>query len=216
MEYRALGTSGLRISVLTMGTMTFGGKGNFAHVGSTGVQEARDQVDRCLAAGVNLIDTADVYSAWVPGHQGGESEAMIGDWLRTSGKRAQVQIATKVGMLPGEGGAKLAPARIVAACEASLRRLGVETIDLYYAHQDDDETPQEAYLEAFGCLHEQGKFRVRGLTRKVDSESANSTQLRPKPLCAYTDWLSGSQIILAINRAERLWRRGCAGGLQGH
>ncbi|MFX6218314.1 aldo/keto reductase, partial [Acinetobacter baumannii] len=81
-----------------------------------------------------------------------ESETAIGDWLRASGKRGQVLIATKVGMLPGEGGEKLAPARIAAACEASLKRLGVETIDLYFAHQDDEATPQEAVLEAFGKL----------------------------------------------------------------
>lgn len=114
-------------------------------------------LDRFADAGGTLVDTADVYSAWVPGHQGGESERVIGEWLRTSGKR--IGVATKVGMLPGEGGDKLAPARIAAACDASLKRLGVETIDLYYAHQDDESVPQEEVLAAFQKLIDAGKVR---------------------------------------------------------
>lgn len=114
-------------------------------------------LDRFADAGGTLVDTADVYSAWVPGHQGGESETLIGEWLRTSGKR--IAIATKVGMLPGEGGEKLAPARIAAACDASLQRLGVDTIDLYYAHQDDDSVPQAEVLAAFQKLIDAGKVR---------------------------------------------------------
>jgi len=103
-----------------------------------------------------------VYSAWVDGHKGGESESMIGEWLKASGKRDDVLIATKVGMLPGEGGEKLAPARIAAAAEASLKRLGTDRIDLYYAHQDDDSQTQEAVLKAFGKLVDAGKVRVIG------------------------------------------------------
>jgi len=118
-------------------------------------------LDRFADAGGTLVDTADVYSAWVPGHRGGESETLIGEWLRTSGKR--IGIATKVGMLPGPasegGGEKLAPARIAAACDASLKRLGVETIDLYYAHRDDDDVPQAEVLGAFQRLIEAGKVR---------------------------------------------------------
>jgi aryl-alcohol dehydrogenase-like predicted oxidoreductase len=119
-------------------------------------------LDRFVERGGSMIDTADVYSAWVAGHKGGESETIIGEWLRRSGKRDSVIIATKVGMLPGEGGDKLAPARIAAACEASLRRLGTDHIDVYFAHQDDPDTPQEAVLEAFGKLIEAGKVRVIG------------------------------------------------------
>lgn len=119
-------------------------------------------LDAFVDRGGTMIDTADVYSAWVDGHQGGESETIIGDWLRQSGKRDRVLIATKVGMLPGEGGAKLAPARIAAAAEASLRRLGTDHIDLYYAHQDDEDTPQADYLAAFGRLIDAGKVRVLG------------------------------------------------------
>ena len=87
---------------------------------------------------------------------------MIGEWLKASGKRDDVLIATKVGMLPGDGGEKLAPARIAAACEASLKRLGTDRIDLYFAHQDDEDVPQEAALEAFGRLVDAGKIRVVG------------------------------------------------------
>lgn len=149
-----LGATDLHIAPLVLGGNVFGW---------TADRDASFAVlDAFVAGGGTMIDTADVYSAWVPGHRGGESEKMIGEWLRRSDKRNQVQIATKVGMLPGEGGEKLAPARIIAACDASLQRLGVETIDLYYAHQDDEDTPQEASLEAFGRLMEQGKIRVLG------------------------------------------------------
>ncbi|KQM41165.1 aldo/keto reductase [Sphingomonas sp. Leaf10] len=119
-------------------------------------------LDAFVDMGGTMIDTADVYSAWVDGHSGGESETIIGEWLRQSGKRDRVLIATKVGMLPGEGGEKLAPARIAAAAEASLARLGTDRIDLYYAHQDDEDVPQAEYLAAFGRLIDAGKVRVLG------------------------------------------------------
>jgi aryl-alcohol dehydrogenase-like predicted oxidoreductase len=151
---RRLGSSDLHIAPLVLGGNVFGWTADRA--ASFAV------LDAFVAGGGTMIDTADVYSVWVPGHQGGESERMIGEWLKASGKRDKVLIATKVGMLPGEGGEKLAPARIAAACEASLKRLGVECIDLYFAHQDDDDTPQEAALEAFGKLVSAGKVRVLG------------------------------------------------------
>jgi aryl-alcohol dehydrogenase-like predicted oxidoreductase len=151
---RRLGSSELHIAPLVLGGNVFGWTADRA--ASFAV------LDAFVAGGGTMIDTADVYSAWVPGHKGGESESMIGAWLRASGKCDKVQIATKVGMMPGEGGEKLAPARIAAACEASLKRLGVDCIDLYYAHQDDDATPQEAALEAFGKLVAAGKVRVLG------------------------------------------------------
>ena len=119
-------------------------------------------LDAFVDAGGSMIDTADVYSAWIPGHQGGESETVIGEWLRRSGKRDAVRIATKVGMLPGEGGKGLAPARIAAACDASLQRLGVERIDLYYAHRDDPDTPQADVAAAFHALVQAGKVGVLG------------------------------------------------------
>ena len=149
-----LGRSGLSIPPLVLGGNVFGW---------TADRDASFAVlDAFVEGGGVMIDTADVYSAWVPGHQGGESESTIGAWLRASGKRDRVLLATKVGMLPGEGGEKLAPARIAAACDASLRRLGTDRIDLYYAHQDDPDTPQEDVLAAFDALVKAGKVRAIG------------------------------------------------------
>jgi aryl-alcohol dehydrogenase-like predicted oxidoreductase len=119
-------------------------------------------LDRFVDAGGTMIDTADSYSRWVPGHRGGESETVIGEWLRRSGKRDRVLIATKVGMMPGEGGDGLAPPRIHAACAASLRRLGVDRIDLYYAHQDDPAVDQADVLAAFAQLIDAGHVRHLG------------------------------------------------------
>jgi aryl-alcohol dehydrogenase-like predicted oxidoreductase len=117
-------------------------------------------LDAFVDAGGTMIDTADVYSAWVPGHQGGESEALIGRWLkRDPKKRDKVIIATKVGMMNG-----LAPDVVAQACDASLRRLGIERIDLYYQHQDDEKVPLEQSLEAFQRLREEGKIRTVGLS----------------------------------------------------
>jgi aryl-alcohol dehydrogenase-like predicted oxidoreductase len=154
-EYRTLGASGLRISVLTMGTMTFGGKGGFANVGSTGVQEARQQVDLCLDAGVNLIDTADVYSD-------GLSEEILGQVLH--GRRDEVLVATKVRMAmgPGPNDAGLSRHHILSGCEASLRRLGTDHIDLYQVHEWDGLTPLEETLEALDLLVQAGKVRYVG------------------------------------------------------
>ena len=151
---RRLGATDLHIAPLVLGGNVFGWTADRA--ASFAV------LDAFVAGGGTMIDTADVYSAWVPGHVGGESEAVIGEWLKASGRRDAVQIATKVGMLPGEGGDRLAPARIAAACDASLRRLGTDRIDLYFAHQDDDAVPQDAVLEAFARLVEAGKVRVIG------------------------------------------------------
>ncbi|HKB32131.1 MAG TPA: aldo/keto reductase [Streptosporangiaceae bacterium] len=157
MEYRALGRSGLRISVLTMGTMTFGGKGNFANVGSTGVDEARRQVDQCLEAGVNLVDTADVYSD-------GAAEEILGQALR--GRRDQVLVATKVRMPMGDGpnDAGLSLHHIVSGCEASLRRLGTDHVDLYQLHEWDGLTPLDETLAALDLLVSSGKVRYVGVS----------------------------------------------------
>src|SRR5205823_3602875 len=146
---------GLRVSVLTMGTMTFGGTGPFANVGSTDVEEARRQVDRCLEAGVNLIDTADVYSD-------GLSEEIVGQVLR--GRRDRILIATKVRMPmgPGPNDAGLSMHHIVSGCEASLRRLGVQHIDLYQLHEWDGSTPLEETLQALDLLVRSGKVRYVG------------------------------------------------------
>jgi len=127
-------------------------------------------LDAFVDAGGNMIDTADVYSAWVPGHRGGESETVIGRWLkRDPKKRDKVIIATKVGMLDGqivdgEYETVLHPNVIARACDDSLRRLGIERIDLYYQHRDDPKTPLEQSLEAFQRLREEAKIRAIGLS----------------------------------------------------
>ena len=155
MQYRQLGASGLRVSVLTMGTMTFGGTGGFASVGSTGVEEAGRQVDQCLDAGINLIDTANVYS-------GGLSEEILGKVLQ--GRRDQVLVATKARMPMGEGpnDAGLSRHHLIRECEASLRRLGTDRIDLYQVHEWDGQTPLDETLAALDDLVRAGKVRYVG------------------------------------------------------
>jgi aryl-alcohol dehydrogenase-like predicted oxidoreductase len=155
MEYRQLGSSGLRISVLTLGTMTFGGQGNFKAVGNTDVQGARRQIDMCLDAGVNLIDTADVYST-------GLAEEIVGEAL--DGKRDDVLIASKVRMPMGDGPnmAGLSRHHIIEGCEASLRRLRTDHIDLYQVHEWDGQTPLEETLGALQYLLDSGKVRYVG------------------------------------------------------
>ena len=117
-------------------------------------------LDHYFAAGGNFIDTADAYSAWVGGHTGGESETIIGRWMAARSTRTRMVIATKVGMLPGLKG--LSPQTIRTAAEASLRRLGITSIDLYYAHADDATTPLEDSLRAFDALVREGKVRYIG------------------------------------------------------
>ena len=155
MDYRQLGRSGLRVSALTLGTMTFGGGGNFAKVGSTDVDGARRQIDMCLDAGVNLIDTADVYSS-------GASEEIVGRAL--GDRRDDVLLATKARMAMGDGpnDAGLSRHHLIRACEASLRRLGTDHIDLYQVHEWDGQTPLEETLGALDDLQRAGKIRYAG------------------------------------------------------
>jgi aryl-alcohol dehydrogenase-like predicted oxidoreductase len=152
MEYRQLGHSGLRISALTLGTMTFGGRGGFSAVGATGVDGARRQVDICLDAGVNLIDTADVYS-------GGLAEEITGEVIK--GRRDTLLLSTKVRMTMGDGpnDAGLSRQHIIAGCEASLRRLGTDHIDIYHVHEWDGQTRLEETLSALNSLVSAGKVR---------------------------------------------------------
>ena len=151
---RPLGKSGLSTPPLVLGGNVFGYTADRA--ASFAV------LDAFVAGGGTMIDTADIYSAWVPGHKGGESETMIGAWLKQRGRRDDVLIATKVGMMAGEGGEGLAPTRIAAAVEASLTRLGTDYIDLYYAHQDDPATPMDASIGALDGLVKAGKVRALG------------------------------------------------------
>lgn len=155
MELRELGRSGLRVSPLCFGGNVFGWTVNEA--------DSFRLLDRFVEAGGNFIDTADVYSAWAPGHQGGESETVIGNWLsQGGGRREKVVIATKVGMEMAPDRKGLAAAYIRRAVEDSLRRLRVERIDLYQAHKDDLETPLEETLIAFAKLIDEGKVRAIG------------------------------------------------------
>jgi aryl-alcohol dehydrogenase-like predicted oxidoreductase len=156
MEYRTLGRSGLKISTLTMGTMTFGGQGNFAKVGKTDLTEARRQIDLCLDAGINLIDTANVYS-------NGLSEEIIGEAL--GGKRKNdVLIASKARMKIGTGpnDEGLSRYHLIRECEKSLKRLKTDVIDIYFLHEWDGTTPLEETLAALDTLVSQGKVRYVG------------------------------------------------------
>lgn len=155
MEYRYLGRSGLKVSTLTMGTMTFGGGGGFAKVGASSLDEARRQIDRCRDAGVNLIDTANVYSS-------GVSEEIVGEAL--AGRRGDTLIASKVRfrMGPGPNDEGLSRWHVLRAVEDSLRRLRTDVIDILYLHEWDGMTPLEETLGAVETLIAQGKVRYAG------------------------------------------------------
>lgn len=154
MERRPLGRSGLMTAPLAFGGNVFGWTADEAM--------SFRLLDAFVDAGFNLIDTADVYSRWVPGHSGGESEAIIGRWLKHSGKRDKVLIATKVGKDMGPGRVGLSPQWIRQAVEDSLRRLQTDHIDLYQSHDDDPATPFEDTLAAYGELIQAGKLRAIG------------------------------------------------------
>ena len=155
MQMRALGRSGLSVPLVVFGGNVFGWTADRAM--------SFRLLDACVERGLVAIDTADVYSAWVPGHAGGESEAIMGEWLKARpGVRDKVLVLTKCGMeIPGQGKG-LSPAWIAKACEASLARLGIERIDLYQAHKDDEEVPLAETLGAFQRLIEAGKVRAIG------------------------------------------------------
>ena len=154
MEMRALGPSGLSIAPLVLGGNVFGWTADEA--ASFAV------LDAFLDAGFNAIDTADVYSRWAPGHAGGESETVIGKWMKARGVRDRVVLITKVGQDMGEGGKGLGRAHILAGAEASLKRLQTDRIDLYFSHFPDPATPIEETLEAHRALVDAGKVRAVG------------------------------------------------------
>src|SRR5689334_19422169 len=141
MDYRSLGASGLKVSALSFGTMSFTAGDQQSAIGTTDVPEARRLVDRCLDAGVNMFDSADVYAR-------GESERVLGEALK--GRRERVVLATKVNgrMGEGENDRGLSRSHIISGCEASLRRLGTDWIDLYQVHSWDGQTPLDETLSA--------------------------------------------------------------------
>ena len=154
MNRRELGRSGLQVSPLCLGGNVFGWT----------VDEATSfsLLDAWVDAGMNFVDTADMYSRWVPGHAGGESETIIGRWLRRSGMRDKIVLATKVGKDMGDGKVGLAPAYIRSAVEASLKRLQTDVIDLYQSHDDDATVPLADTLGAYADLIQAGKVRAIG------------------------------------------------------
>ena len=174
MDKRKLGNSGLEIAPLVFGGNVFGWTADEA--------TSFKLLDGFLAAGFDCIDTADVYSKWVPGHRGGESEAILGKWLKARGNRSKLVIATKVGMeMPGIGQG-LRKDYIMARAEDSLKRLQTDYIDLYQSHSDDKEAPFEETLGAYQRLIEQGKVRAIGasnfeaprLAAALQSSAANT------------------------------------------
>lgn len=179
-EHRPLGNSGIAVAPLVLGGNVFGWTADEATSFAI--------LDAFVDAGGTMIDTADVYSAWVPGHQGGESEGVIGRWLkRDPSKRERVQIATKVGFFQG-----LAPDVIAKACDASLERLGIDVIDLYYQHKDDETVPLADSLGAMDALVKAGKVRSLGLSqftapRLDEAMRTAATSNLTKP-CALQTW----------------------------
>src|SRR5580658_9071803 len=154
MQKRKLGNTGVELPVIMLGGNVFGWTVNEA--------DSFRLLDAAFDKGLTFIDTADVYSKWIPGHMGGESETIIGKWFARSGNRHQVFIATKLGMDMGDGKQGLAPKYIAEAVEASLHRLQTDRIDLYQAHMDDEKTPLEETLGVFDSLVKQGKVRFIG------------------------------------------------------
>ncbi|MEO7127349.1 MAG: aldo/keto reductase [Rhodoferax sp.] len=169
MNKRPLGRSDLQVSPLAFGGNVFGWTDDEATSFSL--------LDAWVDAGFNFIDTADVYSRWVPGHAGGESETILGKWLKQSGKRSQVVLATKVGKEMGPGRKGLAPAYIRRAVEDSLHRLQTDYIDLYQSHDDATDTPLADTLAAYGELIREGKVRAIGASNYSAPRLAQALQV---------------------------------------
>jgi aryl-alcohol dehydrogenase-like predicted oxidoreductase len=167
MDKRKLGNSGLAVAPLVFGCNVFGWTVDDA--------TAFRLLDAFVDAGGNMLDTADVYSRWAPGNHGGESETVIGKWLKARGRRDEVLVATKVGK-PMDGRDGLSPAYIAEAVEASLRRLQTDVIDLYFSHQDDPDTPLADTLGAYAKLIEQGKVRAIGASNFSAARLAESLE----------------------------------------
>lgn len=179
-QKRPIGTSGLEVAPLALGGNVFDWTAD--------EPTSFAILDAFVDSGGTMIDTADVYSAWVPGHSGGESERVIGRWLkRDPSKRDKVVIATKVGFFEG-----LAPDKIAAACDSSLERLGVGQIDLYYQHKDDESVPLADSLGAFDRLVQSGKIRAVGLSqftaRRLDEAMETARRLGLAAPSALQPW----------------------------
>jgi aryl-alcohol dehydrogenase-like predicted oxidoreductase len=170
MQHRMLGRSGISVAPLAFGGNVFGWTAD--------EQRSFELLDRFVDHGFNLVDTADVYSKWVPGHKGGESETIIGRWFRKGGgRRDKVVLATKVGMELSSTEKGLSAARIRAAVDASLLRLNTDRIDLYQAHCDDPDVPLEETLGTFGDLIKQGKVRAIGASNYTGARLKEALEL---------------------------------------
>ena len=172
MQMRKLGLNGPEVPAIALGGNVYGWTLSEA--------DSFRQLDRAVDAGLNFVDTADVYSRWAPGHEGGESETIIGRWFAKSGRRSDVILATKVGMDLGGEKKGLSAARIEQAVEASLRRLQTDSIDLYQAHKDDETTPLEETLGAFDKLVKAGKVRYIGASNYSGARLAQAIETSRK------------------------------------
>src|SRR6476661_6694029 len=178
MKKREIGKSGIEVAPLMLGGNVFGWTADEA--------TSFKILDAFVAAGLDFIDTADSYSTWAPGHKGGESETVIGNWLKRGGKRDRVVLATKVGVeIPGQGKG-LSRTWIVREVEDSLRRLQTDYIDLYQSHRDDPNTPVEETLSAYQDLIKAGKVRAIGASNFTPARLRESLQVsRQKGLPRY-------------------------------
>ena len=172
MEFRALGRSGLRVAPLCLGGNVFGWTADEA--------ASFKVLDALVDAGLNFIDTADVYSNWVPGHHGGESETIIGNWFKRSGRRKDVVLATKVGLEMAPDRKGLSAAHIARSVEESLVRLKTDHIDLYFSHRDDLSVSFEETLGAYQKLIAQGKVRAIGASNYTAARLAEALEVSRK------------------------------------
>jgi aryl-alcohol dehydrogenase-like predicted oxidoreductase len=191
MTKRKLGNSGLTVSPLAFGGNVFGWTAD--------EKTSFRLLDTFVGAGFNLIDTADVYARWVPGNQGGESEAIIGKWLKQTGKRDKVVIATKIGMEMGPGKKGLSDAYIRQGVEDSLKRLQTDYIDLYQSHEDDKSTPLEETLATYADLIKEGKVRVIGASNYSAERLAEA--LRVSKLHGFPSYQSLQPLYNLYDRA---------------
>ncbi|MBA8902411.1 aldo/keto reductase [Phyllobacterium sp. P30BS-XVII] len=181
MQKRPLGRTGLSIAPLVFGGNVFGWTAD--------KKTSFDLLDRFVDAGLNAIDTADVYSRWVPGNTGGESETIIGEWIKSRNARDKVVVITKVGGDMGQGKKDLSPAYIAKAVEASLKRLQVDSIDVYLSHWPDPETPYEETLSAYDTLLKAGKIK------SIGGSNLDANQLRAALDVAKTNGLPRYDVL---------------------
>jgi aryl-alcohol dehydrogenase-like predicted oxidoreductase len=172
LKTRPLGQEGPHVPVICLGGNVYGW--------TVSETDSFYQLDRAVEAGLTFIDTADVYSRWVPGHQGGESETILGKWFARSGRRKEIFLATKVGFDMGEGKSGLSARRIAQAADESLRRLQTDYIDLYQAHTDDASVPLEETLGAFDKLVKAGKVRYIGASNHSGARLAEALETSRK------------------------------------